>query len=58
MMMASQNTGLVKMLSADTPLLIRSVLSSPAGPTANTVPTMMSRITENTRMTFFMTSPR
>ena len=29
-----------------------------AGPFANTVPTMMRRTTENTRMTFFITPPR
>ena len=40
------------------PLFLKSVTSRPAGPTANTVPTMISRITENTRMTLCMTGPR
>ena len=41
-----------------TPLLLSNVTISPAGPTANTVPTITKSTTLNTRMTFFITFPR
>ena len=42
----------------DMPLFLHRVTIRPAGPTANTVPTMISSTTENTRMMFCMTGPR
>ena len=56
-MIASQKVDLTTM-PLSTPLFLNRVTSRPAGPTANTVPTMISRITENTRMTFFIAPPR
>ena len=56
MMMASQKILLVMM--PERPLLVVRVTIRPAGPTANTVPTMISRMTEKTRITFFIVSPR
>ena len=40
------------------PAFFNSVTIRPAGPTANTVPTITSRTTLNTRITFFITPPR
>ncbi len=40
------------------PPCLNSVTIRPAGPTANTVPTMTKRTTLNTRMTFFIAPPR
>ncbi len=57
-MMASQNADCARIESLLTPLLTNRTFRSPAGPTAKTVPTMISRTTEKTRMTFFMTGPR
>ena len=57
MLVASQKVDLTTM-PLSTPLFLNRVTSRPAGPTANTVPTMISRITENTRMTFFIAPPR
>ena len=51
-MRISQNS--VVESTPDTPLLLHSVTIKPAGPTANTVPTMISSTTENTRMIFCM----
>ena len=42
----------------DIPLFLHRVTIRPAGPTANTVPTMISSTTENTRMMFCITGPR
>ena len=52
----SQNKVVVTMPEA--PLFLNRVTMRPAGPTANTVPTMISSTTLNTRMTFFMKPPR
>ena len=54
--MISQNRVVVTM-PVEPPFLNR-VTIRPAGPTANTVPTMISSTTLNTRMTFFMKPPR
>ena len=51
-MRISQNS--VVESTPDTPLLLHSVTIKPAGPTANTVPTMINSTTENTRMIFCM----
>ena len=40
------------------PPLVHSSWMRPAGPTANTVPTITSSTTLNTRMTFFIAPPR
>ena len=55
-MSTSQNKVVLK--SPETPPFLQSVTISPAGPTAKTVPTMISSTTEKTRMTFCMAPPR
>ena len=55
-MMMSQNSSEVS--TPEAPLWLHSSTIRPAGPTANTVPTMMSSTTENTRMTFCITGPK
>ena len=55
-MMISQNRVVVSMPLM--PLFLHRVTIRPAGPTANTVPTMISSTTENTRMMFCITGPR
>ena len=55
-MMISQNRVVVS--RPDIPLFLHRVTIRPAGPTANTVPTMISSTTENTRMMFCITGPR
>ena len=54
--MISQNSVVVT-IPLEPPFLNR-VTIRPAGPTANTVPTIISSTTLNTRMTFFMKPPR
>ena len=51
-MTISQNS--VVESTPDIPLFLHSVTIRPAGPTANTVPTIISSTTENTRMIFCM----
>ena len=55
-MRISQNS--VVQSRPETPLFLHSVTIRPAGPTANTVPTMISSTTENTRITFCIVWPR
>ena len=55
-MIQSHTSGLAK--TPVTPLFPSNVTINPAGPTANTVPTMTKSTTLNTRMTFFITFPR
>ncbi len=55
-MMTSQNSS--EVITPDAPLWLHSSTIRPAGPTANTVPTMISSTTENTRITFCITGPK
>ena len=55
-MMISQNNSDVS--TPEAPLWLHSSTIRPAGPTAKTVPTMISSTTENTRMMFCITGPK
>ena len=54
----SQPEGSVQPECRQAPASLHSLTMSPAGPTANTVPTMTSSTTEKMRMTVFMVGPR
>ena len=54
--MISQNNVVVS--SPEAPLFLNNVTINPAGPTANTVPTMIRSTTENTLITFCIKDPK